>query len=288
MTTALARIESTPANPLHQDQLLGAAVIYAVQQQTPEWLDLRCGRVTASRVKDVMDFTAKGLPTAKREKYMYEIVCERMTGLTAEHFVTNAMMWGAETEKLARDSYEVHTGNEVILSDDGSTDGPNMLFATHPEIEWFAASPDGLVGAEGVLELKCPMPETLVKWHLGQVIPEDMRWQVYAHMACFERTWGDFMGFDPRPKSRYQRFLRRLERDDKKIAEMEAGIRKFLSEVDAIMDELDRLCPGEADAPAKVSAVKEQLRKSVEMPDDESIIRDSDLPAWAREMRNAK
>jgi putative phage-type endonuclease len=253
-------------------------MIFSCVQQTPEWLQLRCGRVTASRVKDVMDFTAKGLPSAKRTGYLYEIVCERMTGLAAEHFVSPAMDWGSETEALAAESYEVHTGFEAL----------KIGLATHPEIEMFAASPDRLVNAEWLLEIKCPMPGTHVKWIQGQVVPEDHRLQCYAEMACWGMDRVDFMSFDPRPASRYQRFIRTLERNDKIIAEIEAGVRRFLDEADEIMAELDRLCPEDGQPPAQraASAVKEQLKKSLEIdPNDPAFIHDSDLPAWAREMK---
>lgn len=242
-------------------------MIFSCVQQTPEWLELRCGRVTASRVKDVMDFTAKGLPGTKRTGYLYEIVCERMTGLAAEHFVSAPMQWGNENEDLARESYEVHTGNTVL----------QIGLATHPEIEMFAASPDGIVNGEWLYEAKCPMPGTHIKWILAGEVPEEHLWQCYAEMACWQLDRVDFMSFDPRPKARYQRFIRTIERNDTEVAKMEDGVRKFLGEVDAIMERLDKLCPGdgeELDHAPIPSALKEKLRKA---PIDES-----DMPAWMR------
>lgn len=238
-------------------------MIYAVHQQSPEWLSIRCGKATASRVKDIMDFTAKGLPTAKHTNYLYEVVAERMTGLTTEHFVTNAMIWGSETEELAREVYEIHTGNTAV----------QVGIATHPRIEMFAASPDGIVNGDGLLELKCPMPSTHIKWIQGQVIPEEHLWQCHAEMACWDLDYVDFMSFDPRPRARYQRFIRRLERDHAKEAEMEAGVLKFLGMVDAIMQQLDILCPENGDAlPSKERNTRTQA----------SPIDTTDMPAWMR------
>lgn len=253
-------------------------MIYAVQQNTPEWLQLRTGRCTASRVKDVMDFTAKGLPSAKRTGYLYEIVCERMTGLAAEHFVSAPMQWGSEMEELARDSYEVHTGNEVL----------KIGLATHPEIEMFAASPDGIINGEWLFEAKCPLPGTHIKWILAGVVPEDHVWQCCAEMACWQLDRVDFMSFDPRPKSRYQRFIRVFERNDDYIAKMEAGVLKFLGEVDDIMEQLDKLCPedGEeferSDIPA---ALKTKLKEAVAVDPlaEGTGITDEDMPGWMRE-----
>lgn len=255
-------------------------MIYAVQQQTAAWLQLRCGRVTASRVKDVMDFTQKGLPGAKRTGYLYEIVCERMTGLAAEHFVSAPMQWGSEYEDLAREAYEVHTGNDVV----------KIGLATHPQIEQFAASPDGIVNGEWLYEAKAPLPGTHVKWILAQVVPEEHRAQCYSEMACWELARVDFMSFDPRPKARYQRFIRPLLRDDTEIARIEAGVRRFLAEADDLLEQLGKLCPGDDEELARApvpSALKEQLRKSLEidpnLADPDQIITNSDLPPWARD-----
>lgn len=256
-------------------------MIYAIQQQTPEWLELRCGRATASRVKDIMDFTAKGTPSAKRSGYLYDIVCERMTGLAAEHFVSAPMQWGNLTEDDARESYEVHTGNTVL----------QIGLATHPEIEMFAASPDGIVNGEWLFEAKCPMPGTHIKWILAGVVPEEHLWQCYAEMSCWQLDRVDFMSFDPRPKSRYQRFIRTLERNDDYIAKMEDGVRKFLGEVDDIMEKLDRLCLGDgeelsqADIPSALKTKLKQASAAVDPLAEGTGITDADMPEWMRDMK---
>jgi len=253
-------------------------MILQIQQQTPEWLQARLGRVTASRVKDVMAKLKSGLPAAPRKNYMTELACERLTGRAKDHFVSAAMAWGTENEKYARAAYEIISGNEV----------EKVGMAIHPRIEQFGASPDGAVGTDGLVEFKCALTETHVDWmdEGNAEVPEEHRDQCYSQMACWERDWVDFASFDPRIEDYpdLQMFMKRLPRDEKRIMEIEVEVERFLEELQAKMVRLIQRCgnPTQVREQMQNPKFKEQLRKSVEDVDPDLIITDRDLPAWAR------
>jgi putative phage-type endonuclease len=197
-------------------------------QGSIEWLCARAGKVTASRIADVMDRTKKGEDSAKRSAYKWQMVVETLTGRPADAvFVNDAMKWGTETEPFARAQYEQE--RELV-------DLVGMV--AHPTIERGAASPDGLVGADGLLEIKCPNSAT----HLGYVrdgaVPDKYKPQMAWQMACTGRQWCDFMSYDPRLPEGYDRLVVRYHRDEAFIATIEAEVVQFLSEVDALLAEL--------------------------------------------------
>jgi len=198
-----------------------------IVQGSPEWFAQRLGKVTASRVADVIAKTKTGYSTS-REGYMVELALERITGQRAEAYTNSAMQWGTETEPLARAAYEALTGELV----------EETSMVQHPRIEMAGASPDGLVGADGLLEIKCPNSATHVqtlrsKKPAGKYITQ-MMWQ----MACTGRSWCDFVSYDPRMPEGLQLFTTRVPRDDKVIAELETEVEKFLEEVAAMVLEL--------------------------------------------------
>lgn len=197
-------------------------IVEWIEQQTPEWLQIRTGMVTASRVADVIAQRKKGTGELKcRADYRTEIVMECLTGRAAEHYVTPAMEFGIENEPLARAAYEIRLDREI---EPGG-------FHIHDKITRFGASPDGLLGDDGLVEIKCPMTETHINWILAGVTPEEYRPQMLAEMACTGRRWCDFVSFDPRLPKKLQLFVRRFQRDDARIAEMESEVLKFLEEV---------------------------------------------------------
>jgi putative phage-type endonuclease len=120
-----------------------------IEQGSDSWLELRRGRVTASRVADILAKTKTG-PSASRQNYLIELALQRVTGTIEPSYTNDAMKWGTETEPQARVAYEVATGNFV----------DQVPFIEHPNIEWFGASPDGLVGTDGLMEIKCPNSAT--------------------------------------------------------------------------------------------------------------------------------
>jgi putative phage-type endonuclease len=201
-----------------------------IEQGSPEWFAQRLGKVTASRVADVIAKTKTGYSTS-RENYMAQLVCERMTNTVAESFTNSAMQWGTETEPLARAAYEAHA--DVLVDE--------VAMITHPTIEAAGASPDGLVGDDGQLEIKCPNTATHIDTLLTQTVPGKYITQMQWQMACTGRKWCDFVSFDPRMPEHLQLFIKRIERNDMYIAELEKEVIQFLSEVDDKVKKLNEI-----------------------------------------------
>jgi len=196
-------------------------MIEMMEQGTEEWFAARIGKVTASRVADVIAKTKTGFSTS-RDNYMAQLVCERLTGQKSESFTNAAMQWGTETEPLARLSYEV--AQNVLVDEVG--------FVPHPSIIMAGASPDGLVGDDGLLEIKCPNTATHIETLLSQTVPGKYNTQMQFQMACTNRSWCDFVSFDNRLPSELQLFVKRVPRDNMYIRLMEEEIVKFLNELD--------------------------------------------------------
>lgn len=192
-----------------------------MEQRSDEWFAARLGKVTASRIADVMSRTKAGYG-AGRANYMAELICERLTGARQEGFSSAAMQWGTDTEPRARAWYSLIADADV--SDVGLVD--------HPEIAMSAASPDGLVGDRGLIEIKCPNTATHIKTLTGEKIEGKYLLQMQWQMACTGRDWCDFMSFDPRLPDELQVWTRRVDRDGDRIAEIETEVRAFLAELD--------------------------------------------------------
>ncbi len=201
-----------------------------VVQGSPEWHTLRLGRVTASRVADVVAKTQPGWG-AGRANYMAELLAERLTGNAAESYTNAAMQWGTEQEPNARAAYEFRTDAEV----------DQVGFIPHHTIEMSGASPDGLVGGKGMVEIKCPNTATHIETLLVGKVPAKYDTQMQWQMACTGRQWCDFVSFDPRLPERMRLFVLRIERDNKRIAELEASVTEFLFELDNKIAGLGRL-----------------------------------------------
>lgn len=191
------------------------------------WLAARAGKLTASRMKDAMDFKKDGSSSQKRADYMRDLLAERLTGLTTRHYVTPAMEWGLISEDAAKRAYEASTGN--LIAEAG--------FYDHPEIDMFGASPDGLIDRDGLIETKAPTTTTHVAWVTAGVVPEEHRLQMLVQLACTRRKWCDFVSYDPRIKvERLQLLVRRFEPTAAEIEKVEEGASKFLSELDALWE----------------------------------------------------
>lgn len=200
------------------------------EQGSADWFAIRCGKVTASRVADVIAKTKTG-PSALRTNYAAQLIAERLTGTVAESYSNAAMAWGNEQEPEARLAYEFRTDADV----------EQIAFVAHPTIAMSGASPDGMIGADGLLEIKCPNTGTHIETLRGQSIPGKYQTQMLWQMACTGRKWCDFVSFDPRMPEEMRLFVQRLDRDDTRIAELEAEVSAFLSEIDATVAELTRL-----------------------------------------------
>jgi putative phage-type endonuclease len=198
-----------------------------MDQRTDEWFSARLGKVTASRVADLMAQTKSGY-SASRANYMAELICERLTGERAEKFSNAAMQWGTETEPQARAAYSFMTDADVT----------ECGFFDHPSIAMFGASPDGLVGEDGLVEIKCPNVATHLETLLGGIVPAKYVTQMQVQMACTGRQWCDFVSFDPRLPSDLQMFVQRVARSDEAIETIETATTKFLAEMDAKIADL--------------------------------------------------
>ena len=202
----------------------------AIIQGSAEWFGARLGRVTASRVADVIAETKSGWG-ASRANYMAQLVAERLTGEVAETFSNAAMKWGTEMEPDARAAYQFYRDALVV----------EVGFVPHPRITMSGASPDGLVGEDGLVEFKCPNTATHIETLIGQTVPSKYITQMQWQMACTGRQWCDFGSFDPRLPEDMRLFVRRVDRDDALIADLEAKVSDFLAETDAKVEALTRL-----------------------------------------------
>lgn len=197
-----------------------------MEQRTDEWFKARLGKVTASRVADVLAKIKTG-EAAARKNYKMELVVQRLTGQQQESFTNAAMEWGTATEPQARMAYEANTGSFV----------EEKGFVDHPTIEWFGCSPDGVVG-EGLIEIKCGNTTTHIDWMLDGKAPSKYIPQMMCQMSCTGAKWCDFVSFDPRVPEDLQLFIIRVNRDDEYIAEMEKEVQLFLQEVDDLYKQL--------------------------------------------------
>lgn len=192
-----------------------------IVQGTEEWFEARLGKVTASRVADVIAKTNTGWG-AGRANYAAELVAERLTGKTAESYTNAAMQWGTAVEPMARLAYEVHTGAEV----------EEVGFVDHPVIPMTGASPDGLVGQNGLIEIKAPNTSTHIDTLLNGTIPAKYITQMHWQMACTGRIWCDFVSFDPRLPENMRLFVQRIYGKQETITELEELVAEFLLEID--------------------------------------------------------
>jgi putative phage-type endonuclease len=202
-----------------------------IEQGSDAWRQLRIGKVTASRVADVVAKTKSG-PSASRANYMAELIAERLTGVPGERFTNTAMQWGTDHEADARRAYEFYHDFEV----------EQVAFVDHPTIPMTGASPDGIIKPttimgdktiiNGLVEIKCPNTATHLDTLLGQSAPGKYITQMQWQMACTATDFCDFVSFDPRLPESMRLFVFRVQRDFKLIAELEHEVRKFLGELD--------------------------------------------------------
>lgn len=201
-----------------------------IEQGTPEWFAQRCGKATASRIADIIATTKTG-PSASRKNYLAQLVAERLTGTVAESYTNAAMQWGTEKEPEARAAY-------AFLHADG-VDVLPAEFVTHPSIPMAGASPDGLVGADGLVEIKCPNTATHIETLLGGGVDKKYITQIQWQLACTGRQWCDFVSYDPRMPEHLAIWVKRVPRDDAMIEELESAVRVFLAEVAATVAALE-------------------------------------------------
>lgn len=200
-----------------------------MEQGSEEWLLARCGSLGASQLNEALATTKSGWG-ASRENLKNRIIAERLTGVPTETFKNAAMEWGTAQEDAARKAYEAHTGTFV----------DEMGIAIHPVLKHTHASPDGLVGDDGLIEIKCPNTTTHIETLKAKKAPSKYMNQMLWQMRCTDRQWCDFVSFDPRLPEHLQLFVIRVERDDAAIAELEAKVTEFLTEVEREIEQLNR------------------------------------------------
>lgn len=193
------------------------------------WLSARCGKLTASRMRDAMDMLKSGEPSAKCKQLLFDLLAERMTGDSVSHVVTEAMEHGAEYEDEAADWFVETTGRDLRRS---------RLY-DHPTIENFAATPDREL-ADGLVEIKCPTTQKFLRWKLDGGVPDEHKPQMLAQLACSQKTWCGFIAYDPRIRDEKQRmFMRRYQPTPEEIAAIEDVARKFLATLDAMWEKIN-------------------------------------------------
>ncbi len=202
-------------------------IIYC-EQGTPEWYQARLGRVTASKIADVMAQGRSGKPSATRKNYLAQLVAERLTGNLSESFKSADMEWGTQHEAEARKLYEFYKDVDV----------KQVGIVYHPTIKMFGASVDGFVGEDGLVEFKCPKTATHIDTLLGKTILGTYKKQMNGQKACTGRAWCDFVSYDPRLPAEMSLHIERVYRDPKAIVETEEAVVEFLNDVDEMESSL--------------------------------------------------
>lgn len=197
------------------------------EQGSAEWFAARCGKVTASKIADLMARTKSGY-SASRANYAAQLIAERLTGTVAESYTNAAMQWGKDQEANAAAMYSFMRDCELGIAG----------FVDHPAIDMAGASPDRLVGSDGLVEIKCPQTSTMLDVLLGAEIDGRYMKQMQFQMAVCEKDWCDLVFYDPRLPAEMSIHIRRVNRDDGMIKDIESEVRKFLDE---IADKVERL-----------------------------------------------
>ena len=202
-----------------------------LEQRTDEWFEARLGMVTASRISEVVGKTSSGGYSSSRANYMTDLILEKITGKQVEKFSSQAMEWGTEKENDALNVYGFHSSNNVNLCG----------FIRHNEIDGAGASPDGLIGEEGLVEIKCPNSATHLKTLLNGKIAKKYILQMQFQMACTGRKWCDFVSYDPRFEGNMTIFIKKVDRDDKLIDGLNKEVLLFINEMDEKIKKLKEL-----------------------------------------------
>ena len=197
-----------------------------ILQRSEDWHADRCGKVTASRVKDI---SAKPKTGKAYNALTLTILTERLTGVQEETPTTGPMQWGIDQEVHAITAYENETGNFVV--------GTGLV--DHPAIKMSGASPDGLVDQDGQLEVKCPNSQTHLNTVLTKEVPGEYIPQITWQLACTRRKWCDFVSYDPRLSEYLQLVIIRVFAKDLDIAGIEQSVIKFNQKIDQIVAELN-------------------------------------------------
>jgi hypothetical protein len=214
-----------------------ASVIVHCEQGSAAWREARCGMITASRCIDLLSTIKKGKEEgAPRRNYRADLIAEILTGVpTADPYVSREMQWGIDQEPFGRAAYEMEF--DVMVETVG--------FVSHPDIARFGASPDGFVGDDGLVQIKCPATTTHLAWILEGKIPLEHAPQLLAELSCCpDRQWNDFVSFDPRVPKHLQLFVRRFHRNNAMIEKLETAVVQFNAEIEYVLAQLPQARTG--------------------------------------------
>jgi len=199
-----------------------------MEQRSEEWFKARLGKVTASRVADILAKIKSG-ESASRRNYKIQLVSERLTGEKQETYINQAMQDGIDREFYARERY-VQQHGEV----------EEVGFIQHPTLE-AGASPDGLVGDDGLIEIKCPLGTTHTETLMTQEVPSKYIPQIQFQLLCTGRKWCDFISYNPMFPEHLQLFVKRVDADPVYQKELEVEVGKFLDEVNDVINKLKEI-----------------------------------------------
>lgn len=204
------------------------------EQRSDEWYANRCGQLGASQISKALAKGKSGAESSTRRNLIAELVSMRLTGVAPEGFTSAAIQWGIDNEPIARSAYEVKHG--VFVDQIG--------WVPHPSIEWTGCSPDGLIGDDGLTEIKCPNTATHIDYLLSGKVPSEYQLQMLWQMEVTDRKWCDFVSFDPRLPEDLQLFVIRYQREDERLIEVRDDVIKFLKEVKETIEKLNNLTKG--------------------------------------------
>jgi putative phage-type endonuclease len=199
-----------------------------MEQRSEEWFQARLGKVTASRVADVLAKIKSG-ESASRRNYKIQLVSERLTGEKQETYINQAMQDGIDREFYAREKYVQQFGEVEEVG-----------FVKHPTLE-AGASPDGMVGDDGIIEIKCPMGSTHTETLMTQDVPSRYVPQIQFQLLVTGRKWCDFVSYNPMFPEHLQVFVKRVEADPVYQKELESEVKQFLKEVDDVINKLKEI-----------------------------------------------
>ena len=229
------------------------------EQGTEEWLRSRLGKVTASKFKDVMTNGRGGAASKTAESYMMELIAEKLVQAPVNDFSSPAIKHGNDNEPHARSVYSWRTGSPV----------ETVGFATHIEHPDVGASSDGLVGDEGIIEIKCPYnPTNHLHTLTSQCFPKQYEWQIQGQLWVLQRKWCDFVSFDPRMPESHMMVVIRVERDEEQIQALSERVLLFVDAMKKKEREIESAAMGMAYSSASWEEV-EQVEK--EIADDEGV-----------------
>ncbi len=199
-----------------------------MKQGTEEWKLARCGKITASKIADLLAMNKSGY-AASRKNYLADLLVERMTGTPTDSFVSSAMQWGTEYEPEARAIYEFVTGQAVW----------EVGFIIHPKYDFSGASPDGLIDPDGMIEIKCPITATHIETLLTGAVPKNYYAQIQWGLECTGRQWCDYVSYDPRMKDEdLVLFRKRIDRDEDFLAGARIEVEKAEKELQTLIEQV--------------------------------------------------